>query len=132
MTLKVKLMSPHSLVCEVQSSHLHVPGAYGFLGIGSGHAPFVSDLSFGPVSFQPLSGEKVDFFITGGVLSVEENEILILASSVCARKELNQERAKRSLERANQRLNNFAKDVDIERALRSKARAVSRLSLSAS
>ena len=56
-------------------------GSLGELGITAGHAPLLSDLRPGPVRLVKQNGEEEIYYLSGGYLEVQPNNISILADT---------------------------------------------------
>lgn len=70
------------------------------------------------------------FAIAGGILQCKKNDIIIIADSVEKSDEIDIERAKSALSRAENRLKELSAEVDARRAESAKARALARLKAS--
>ena len=92
------------------------------------HAPLLSSLEIGKIQIEDATGQHIEYATSGGTVEVRDNKILILADSVETADEIDVERAKRSFERAKERLAARGKgDIDILRAELALQRAVNRM-----
>lgn len=59
-----------------------MPGRKGSFQVLKDHAPIISTLEAGMVVIADDEGKEVKFEITGGVIEVKKNRIILLADSV--------------------------------------------------
>ena len=115
------------LLDEKNVSEVFFPADYGVVGVLPGHAPMVTTVGTGVVLY---SQETVSGFykVTGGVAEICNNSVTLLVDVGEEASNIDLDRAKRSLERADGRL--AAKDlgnIDVKRAQSSKERATARI-----
>lgn len=58
------------------------PAADGEIGIRAGHAPLLAVLRPGRVVLTPVDGEPLSGTVTGGFLSVDSDQVMIVADEV--------------------------------------------------
>lgn len=73
--LTLKVISPEKVIFTGQVDSVVVPGTLGEFEILVGHAPLISSLEKGVVTYQPTDGEKTRLDIMGGFVEVQKNEI---------------------------------------------------------
>ncbi len=73
--LTLKVISPEKVIFTGQVDSVVVPGTLGEFEILVGHAPLISSLEKGVVTYQPTDGEKTRLGIMGGFVEVQKNEI---------------------------------------------------------
>ena len=98
---------------------------YGDVGVLSDHAPMIGALKEGVVKYVS-EGEDHFAAISGGVLSVADNEVILLARTAERAETIDLARAQASERRARQRLESRAANVDLKRAELSLQRAIAR------
>jgi len=103
------------------------PGSLGYFGILKGHTPFLSSLQPGIMTFIPSRGEKKTMAISGGFLSTDGKQVIVLADTAESPEEIDLDRARASQDRAQTRLAESPPDLDLARAKGSLARASARL-----
>jgi len=103
------------------------PGSVGYFGILKGHTPFVSSLQPGIFTFVPSRGEKKTMAISGGFLSTDGKQVIVLADAAESPEEIDPDRSRASRDRAQKRLAEPPPDLDPARAKASLARASVRL-----
>lgn len=80
--LTLKIVSPDRIEFDGEAQSVCVPGMLGNFEILTGHAPIISSLMAGTVEYVTTQGEKKQVAVTGGFVSVHQNEV-----SLCVEKE---------------------------------------------
>ena len=84
--MKVEIVTPEDIVYQGEISLIQLPGVDGLFELLDNHAPMIAMLSSGNVKVIEKSDNQTIFFsITGGVVEVLKNKILVLAEK-CKRK----------------------------------------------
>ena len=126
----LSIVTPGKIFYEEEVSSLIAPGVEGYLGVLTDHAPLITSLVPGKLTVKKDSkNTEVILAISGGFLEVLKNKVVILADAVEFDGEIDLERAKKALERANQRLKSKEKEIDIPRALAAFKRAQNRIAI---
>ena len=73
--LQLKIVSPEKVEYDGKAESVTVPGALGNFEILTNHAPIISSLIDGVVEYVTEKGEKFQITVTGGVVSVQKNEV---------------------------------------------------------
>lgn len=73
--LTLKVISPEKVIFTGEVESVIVPGTLGEFEILAGHAPLISSLEKGVVTYLPKDGEKTQLDIMGGFVEVQKNEI---------------------------------------------------------
>jgi|SRR5579863_1245115 F-type H+-transporting ATPase subunit epsilon len=127
---KLEIVTPEKKVVDTSAEEIQIPGKNGYLGILPGHAPLVTELAVGEITFREGSGSvgnEQRLAVAWGFAEVLPDKVTILAESAERPSEIDVERARKSKERAEQRLSSGETSVDVERALDALQRAESRL-----
>ena len=80
MSLTLKIITPEKKVFEGDVESVKCPGLDGLFGVLTGHAPMVSALGEGTLSYE-AGGQTKDVKISGGFLEVSNNVCSIMADS---------------------------------------------------
>lgn len=126
--INLEIISPSKIVFEGEVDSITVPGSSGSFQILKNHAPIVSTLEIGEIKLK-IGNTNRYFAISGGTIEVVNNKVLILADSIEDINEVDLERALKSKERALKRLSNKTPEIDVLRAQTSLARALNRIRL---
>lgn len=126
--LLLEIVTPQGLVFSEEVDEVTASGSEGEFGILPGHVPFVTTLKIGILSSKVGNATKY-FFVNWGYAEVGAEKVLVLADSAELSEEIDIERAKAAMKRAEERLKK-AEDIDFHRAETALERAVTRIQLS--
>jgi len=77
--MTLEIITPDKEIFKGETSLVQLPGIDGLFEILNNHAPLVAALSKGKVKIHDENNEAKFFDITGGVVEVVNNKILVLA-----------------------------------------------------
>jgi F-type H+-transporting ATPase subunit epsilon len=80
--VKIEIITPDSRIYSGDIRSVRVPGKKGSFQVLKDHAPIISTLDHGPVIIEDEQGLVIRYEITGGVIEVKKNRIILLADSV--------------------------------------------------
>ena len=127
-TLSLEVATPERELVRELVSDVQVPGKNGYMGILPGHAPLLGLLGIGTLAYVPVSdGKKRYLSIHQGFLEVLEDHVRVLADVAERAEEIDVQRARAALQRAQEEGLNPALGVDPGAALLAMARAQARL-----
>ena len=129
--LQLSIVTPERLVLSEDVDQVNVPGVEGDLGILYDHAPILTTMRAGRFSYELLrekGRETIRMIVSGGYLEVTDNRVIVLAESVEFLDEIDKERAKASLAKAEEALaNTDLSDDEFAEAQDRLFRAIARL-----
>ncbi len=125
-TFQLELATPERLLVREQVSEAQIPGKDGYLGVLADHAPLLSELKSGFLSYT-VGGRKQYLAISGGFVEVMPEKVRVLATAAERADEIDVARAGAALKRAQERLGQPSQGVDVARALSALMRAEARL-----
>ena len=76
--LSVRLVSPEEEVYRGEAASVVAPAWDGMVGVLPGHAPFITLLGHGELDIDLPGGGSLRYYVAGGVLKVEGDELTIL------------------------------------------------------
>lgn len=94
------------MVYNGQVKSVSAPGIEGGFQVLSNHAPFVTTLGIGKVKIEESDGSNLIYAISGGIFEVSKNKATILAESIESQEEINEDKVKAALARAEELLKN--------------------------
>jgi F-type H+-transporting ATPase subunit epsilon len=101
--LLLEVVTPDRLVLSTEAEVVVCPGVEGQFGVLPGHIPFLSALDIGEMYYK--AGGKTEYLaVSGGFAEVTGEKVTIVAESAEMGREIDVDRAKRALERAEKRL----------------------------
>ncbi|MRR19141.1 ATP synthase F1 subunit epsilon [bacterium] len=80
--MRIEIITPDRSVYSGEVRSVRVPGRKGSFQVLKDHAPIISTLDAGTVIIADDEGRETRFEITGGVIEVKKNRIILLADSV--------------------------------------------------
>jgi F-type H+-transporting ATPase subunit epsilon len=126
-TFELEIATPNRLLVRERVSTAQIPAANGYIGVLPAHAPLLSLLGTGELTYT-VGGRESSVFISGGFVEVLDDEVRVLADRAEKAEEIDLDRAKESLKRAEALLKDpRERNVDIARALNAASRAQARL-----
>jgi len=125
--IKLEIVTPDNMVVDEDAQIVMAPGTDGEFGILKGHTPFLTSLKVGTVKYKDTSGKERLVFVSGGFAEALPDKVTILAESAERRRDIDQERAKNAMERAEKRLSSTDESIDYLRAKAALTRAMHRL-----
>jgi F-type H+-transporting ATPase subunit epsilon len=125
-SFQLEIVTPEKKVVDTAAAEAQIPGKNGYLGILPGHAPLITELAVGEITYRVGSTEHV-LSVAWGFAEVLPDKVTILAETAERPSEINAERAREAKRRAEQRLTSSNTEVDVDRALDSLLRAETRL-----
>ena len=123
--IHLQITAAGGAVCDEMVNYVSVPLIDGEAGILANHANMIGALDEGVVRYK-VNDEMHFAAVSGGVLSVADNELIILARSAEKAETIDLARAQASEARAKQRIAAKASDLDLKRAELSLHRALAR------
>ncbi|MFA6467447.1 MAG: ATP synthase F1 subunit epsilon [Bacteroidota bacterium] len=122
------IITPAKTVFSGDVLSFTAPGVIGNFQVLFNHAPLLSAIGIGEIKIVGTDGAKIRFATSGGFVEVKSNKVIILAESAESEEEINIERAERSKSRALDRLAKKG-DADVERARVALNRSLNRLKI---
>jgi len=133
-TIRLEVVTPEKIVVNEEAQIVMAPGVLGEFGVLIGHTPFLTALKNGAVRFNDSKGDEHSIFVSGGFAEVLPDRVTILAESAERRRDIDVERARAALERAQKRLAEMRakEEIDFTRAQAALQRAILRLRIAES
>jgi len=103
--LTLSVVTPEKQLVSEEVDQVNAPGSEGDFGVLYDHAPILTNLRSGQLSYEN-DGESTALVISGGYLEVTDNRVTILAESGEFLHEIDRERAERARSQAEEKLSN--------------------------
>jgi F-type H+-transporting ATPase subunit epsilon len=127
-SIELIVVTPQRQLLREKVASVQLPGASGELGILPGHAPLITELGNGQLSYRASgAGEPVVLAILSGFAEVLPDRVTVLAETAERPEEIDVERAKEALARAQKRLASTDANIDWDRATVALQRALVRI-----
>ena len=127
-SFKLEIVTPTEINEIENASYIRCPGTDGSFGIMKGHRDAVIALGVGEIKITE-SGKDSYYATSGGFAEISKEKVQFLLETVESSKDIDQDRAKSSMQRSTDRLYNKG-DNDINRAELSLMKALNRLKVS--
>jgi len=129
--IRLEVVTPQKSVVSEDVRIVVAPGTLGEFGVLVGHTPFLTTLRVGSVRYTDKNGAEKQIFVSGGFAEALPDKVTILAESAEKRADIDIERAKSALKRAQQRMEEVRnkENVDYARARAALERALQRIKL---
>jgi len=98
-TIQLEIVTPERLVVQDAVTEVQIPGKNGYLGILPGHAPLITELSVGELSYR-INGLSHYLAMAWGFAEVLPTRVTILAETAERAEDIDVERARRAKEKA--------------------------------
>jgi len=109
--IDLEIVTPERKILTVQASEVVVPGVEGYFGVLPGHAPFLTRLGVGEISYKDPTGTHF-LAAADGVVEVLPHRVTILARLCEPAREIDVERAREAKRRAEETMKQAAKLSD--------------------
>jgi F-type H+-transporting ATPase subunit epsilon len=129
--ITLEVVTPENVVVSEEAQMVVSPGSLGEFGVLIGHTPFLTTLKTGVIRYTAADGTERFVFVSGGFAEALPDKVTVLAESAERRKDIDLERAKAAMQRAEKRLSEdrSKEDIDFMRAKLALQRAIIRIKL---
>jgi F-type H+-transporting ATPase subunit epsilon len=127
--IRLEVVTPDGARVNEDVDIVNAPGFGGDFGVLANHAPFLSTIKIGVLTYEN-GKERKTLMVSGGFCEVSNNKVTFLVESAEFGSEINVERAMRAKERAEKRLvqaSQHEEDFNTKRAEVALQRALMRL-----
>ena len=124
--LILSIVTPEKQLVAEEVDQVNAPGSEGDLGILYDHAPILTNLRSGQLSYEK-DGETSALVVSGGYLVVSENRVTVLAETGEFLHEIDRERAERAHAEAEKLLLTDLSEEEFVEAQKKLFRAIARL-----
>jgi len=125
-TFQLEIVTPEKLVVRDSAEEVQIPGLNGYLGILPGHAPLITELGAGEISYCS-GGQSHRFALAWGFAEVLPDRVTVLAETVERADEIDVTRARQALSKAEESLKSAQTEHDFSEAIARINRAQSRI-----
>jgi F-type H+-transporting ATPase subunit epsilon len=114
-SIELIIVTPERQLLREAVVEVTLPGAEGQLGVLPGHAPLITELGIGELSYQATdSSESVPVAVISGFAEILGDRVTVLAETAERPEEIDIPRAEEAKKRAEQRLAAAASDSNID------------------
>ena len=127
--IKLEIVSAEEELFSKEVEMIYAPAEMGEVGISPKHTPLITNLKPGDVRAQISKDEIETFFVSGGILEVQPNEVTILSDTALRGEDLDEERALEAERLAQEAMKNSSGDIDTAKAKSELLQAAAQLRL---
>jgi F-type H+-transporting ATPase subunit epsilon len=128
--LALEVVTPERLLVREEVSAVQVLAKNGYLGVLPGHAPLLAELGTGYLHYD-AGGRRSYLAVHGGFLEILQDRVRVLADAAERAEDIDVQRAKAAMKRAEEQVFNPSLGVDPAFALSAMGRAQARLDAAA-
>ncbi|WP_019030159.1 F0F1 ATP synthase subunit epsilon [Colwellia piezophila] len=126
-TVHLNVVSAEESLFSGSIKSLQITGSEGELGIMPGHAPLLTSLKPGMALITKEDGTEEVIYLSGGMLEVQPNNVIVLADVATRAADLDEQAALDAKKRAEENINANGVDVDYAAVSAELARAEAQL-----
>ena len=127
--LTLEIVTPEKIVFKGVVEEVTIPGTEGEFGVLKGHASLLSSVDVGKLSYT-VDHKKTYYAVNTGYAEVTASKVTVLVETAERADLIDQERAKRARERAEEKVRKLPKqDMEFEKARLALLRAVTRINV---
>jgi F-type H+-transporting ATPase subunit epsilon len=126
--IELVVVTPEKQLLRQSAKEVQLPGADGYLGILPGHAPLITELGIGELSYHDMSGKESEHLaILRGFAEVLPDRVTVLAETAEFAEQIDIARAEAAKARAEKRLASGDTNIDWDRVTVALQRALIRI-----
>ena len=127
--LTLEIVTPERMTFAGAVEEVTIPGTEGEFGVLKGHAPLLSAVDFGELSFI-RDHQKIRYAVHTGYAEVSSSKVTVLVESAERADQIDLERARQARTKAEEKLTKLSKeDAEFEKARLALIRAITRLNV---
>jgi F-type H+-transporting ATPase subunit epsilon len=115
-TIQVEIVSAEEAIWTGTGVMVFAPAEMGEVGIAPQHAPLLTRLKPGEVRVQQENGDEQFFFISGGLLEVQPNQVTVLSDTAVRAADLDEAQALEAQQQAERDLQDKTSKMDLAKA----------------
>ena len=125
-TFQLEIVTPEKLVVRDTADEAQIPGRDGYIGVLPNHAPLITELGAGEISYRS-GGRLHSFSVAWGFAEVLPDRVTVLAETVERADEIDVPRAQQALTKAEESMRSAQTEDDCSAAQGKIQRAQARL-----
>jgi len=125
-SFQLEIVTPEKMVVNDVAEEIQIPGKNGYLGILPGHAPLITELAVGEITYRK-GGQIFYLSVAWGFAEVLPDKVTILAETAERPQEIDVKRAQEQKQKAEEALKTGQTEADLTHAEDALKRAETRL-----
>lgn len=129
-SIELVVVTPERQLVRETAVEVTIPGLEGALGVLPGHAPLMTELGIGELSYRtPTASQPISLAVIRGFAEVLPDRVTVLAETAERAEEIDLARAEAAKARAEQRLASNDTNIDWDRATVALQRSIIRIQI---
>ena len=116
-TFEIEIATPERLLAREQAIRAQIPAAEGYIGVLPDHAPLLSELGIGAMTYTTPGDHRFSLAVSGGFLEINNTVVRVLVDIAEKADEIDVSQAEKDLKQAQDAMINPALGIDIASAL---------------
>ncbi len=116
-TFDIEIATPERLLAREKAVRSQIPAQDGYIGVLPDHAPLLSQLGIGALTYTTPEDHRFSIAICGGFLEINDNVVRVLTDVAERGHEIDVSKAEKDLKQAQDAMVNPALGIDIASAL---------------
>ncbi|EQD71418.1 ATPase, F1 complex, delta/epsilon subunit [mine drainage metagenome] len=126
-TIRCDIVSAEAEIFHGEAMLVVASGAMGELGITPRHAPLITRLKPGQVEVVRPDGERLSFYVSGGILEVQPQVVTVLADTALRAADIDEAAALKAKQEAQDALSNRKDAIELAEAQAQLVQAIAQL-----
>jgi F-type H+-transporting ATPase subunit epsilon len=126
-TFDIEIATPERLLAREKAVRAQIPAKDGFIGVLPDHAPLLSELGIGALTYATPDNQIFSLAISGGFLEIKDNVVRVLGDIAEKAQEIDVSKAEQALKEAQDALLKPPQDFDFAGGLADALHAQARI-----
>ncbi|MBU6403666.1 MAG: F0F1 ATP synthase subunit epsilon [Pseudomonadota bacterium] len=126
-TIRCDIVSAEAEIFHGEATLVVASGVMGELGIAPRHAPLITRLKPGQVDVVRPDGERLSFYVSGGILEVQPQVVTVLADTALRAADIDEAAALKAKQEAQDALSNRKDAIELAEAQAQLVQAIAQL-----
>ena len=127
--IRLEIVSAEEELFSEDVEMVYAPAEMGEVGVSPKHTPLITTHKPGDVRAQISKDEMKTFYVSGGILEIQPNEVTILSDTAIREDDLDEERALEAERQAKEAMKNSSSEIDSSKAKTELLQAAAQLRL---
>ena len=114
--IRLEIVSAEQELFSKDVEMVYAPAEMGEVGVSPKHTPLITKLKPGDVRAQISKDEIETFYVSGGILEIQPNEVTILSDTALRGEDLDEARAIEAEKVAQEAMRNSSNEMDTQKA----------------
>ncbi|HYL72875.1 MAG TPA: ATP synthase F1 subunit epsilon [Bryobacteraceae bacterium] len=114
---EIEIATPERLLAREKAIRAQIPAKEGYIGVLPDHAPLLSELGIGAMTYTTPGDHRFSLAVCGGFLEINDNVVRVLTDIAEKAHEIDVNQAEKDLKKAQDEMINPALGIDIASAL---------------